>query len=59
MPLAHMPAAFEFSVINENSLELTVMDEDTLSRDDLIGTCSISLARAREMNGGTDIVQVR
>ncbi|PNH07195.1 Elicitor-responsive protein 3 [Tetrabaena socialis] len=39
---------FEFNIINENGLELTLMDEDTLARDDLIGTASASLAVVRE-----------
>ncbi|GIL73847.1 hypothetical protein Vretimale_5041 [Volvox reticuliferus] len=46
---------FEFSVINENTLEMTLMDQDMLMRDDLIGTCYVSLARAREQ--GHDVVQ--
>ncbi|EFJ42284.1 hypothetical protein VOLCADRAFT_119476 [Volvox carteri f. nagariensis] len=47
--------AFEFTIINENTLEMILMDQDTLKRDDLIGTCTISLARVREQ--GHDIVQ--
>ncbi|GLI61340.1 hypothetical protein VaNZ11_003701 [Volvox africanus] len=46
---------FEFTIINENTLEMTLMDEDTLKRDDLIGTCCVSLAKAREQ--GHDVVQ--
>ncbi|GIL49248.1 hypothetical protein Vafri_5330, partial [Volvox africanus] len=46
---------FEFPIINENTLEMTLMDQDTLVRDDLIGTCCISLAKAREQ--GHDVVQ--
>ncbi|KXZ48798.1 hypothetical protein GPECTOR_25g382 [Gonium pectorale] len=46
---------FDFNVINENTLEITIMDEDTVVRDDLIGTCSVSLARVREQ--GVDRVQ--
>lgn len=39
---------FQFNVINDNTVTVTVYDEDTMSRDDRIGTCTISLARARE-----------
>jgi len=39
---------FEFNIINENTVEISVYDEDTLSRDDLIGTASVSLAKLRE-----------
>lgn len=45
---------FTFQIINDNSLELTVMDAD-VGRDDLIGTATVSLARAREQ--GSDSVQ--
>lgn len=46
---------FDFQIINDNTLNLTLMDEDTLTRDDLIGTSTISLARVREQ--GRDVVQ--
>lgn len=35
-------------VINENECLVTLKDEDNLTRDDLIGTVTLSLARARE-----------
>ncbi|KAG2447143.1 hypothetical protein HYH02_007889 [Chlamydomonas schloesseri] len=46
---------FEFGIINENTLELILYDEDTLKKDDLIGTATVSLARAREL--GHEVVQ--
>lgn len=46
---------FSFSLINENQLELTVMDHDTFTRDDVIGSCSVSLAKARLQ--GSEVIQ--
>lgn len=46
---------FEFNVINENEIVVTIMDEDTLTRDDTIGTARVSLVKARE--SGADHVQ--
>lgn len=45
---------FSFNIINENSLEVTVMDAD-VGPDDFIGSAVVSLARAREQ--GADSVQ--
>ncbi|GIL73843.1 hypothetical protein Vretimale_5038 [Volvox reticuliferus] len=39
---------FNFELTTETTLDLTIMDEDKLMRDDLIGTCSISLATIRQ-----------
>jgi hypothetical protein len=47
------PATASPSIINENTLELTLYDEDTLTRDDLIGTAAVSLARTRELGHET------
>jgi hypothetical protein len=47
---------FSFNLINENTVEIKIMDEDTLTKDDVIGECMVSLARAREQ--GRDSVQV-
>lgn len=47
---------FSFPVINENVIQMTIKDEDMIGRDDLIGCCTISLARAREQ--GSDMQQV-
>uniref|UniRef100_A0A7S2QT99 C2 domain-containing protein n=1 Tax=Chlamydomonas chlamydogama TaxID=225041 RepID=A0A7S2QT99_9CHLO len=47
---------FRFNVINENDISITCMDEDTLSRDDLIGQGTFTLAKVRER--GTDRLQV-
>lgn len=38
---------FRFNIINENTVEVTVYDEDTLVRDDLIGLATVSLASVR------------
>lgn len=46
---------FRFTVVNENTVTITLMDEDTLSNDDWIGTATISCARAREQ--GRDHIQ--
>ncbi|KAG2493723.1 hypothetical protein HYH03_008236 [Edaphochlamys debaryana] len=46
---------FEYSILNENNIELTLFDEDTLARDDLIGTAQVSLATVRRQ--GQDTVQ--
>lgn len=39
---------FDFNIINENTVEVSVYDEDTMSRDDLIGIATVSLAKVRE-----------
>lgn len=39
---------FSFQIINENEIVVTIMDEDTFSKDDLIGVARIPLAAARE-----------
>lgn len=44
---------FSFNIINENALQVEVYDEDTLSRDDFLGSCSISFARARALGADT------
>ena len=46
---------FSFSLINENQLEITLMDHDTFTRDDIIGNCSVSLAQARVR--GSEVLQ--
>lgn len=46
---------FRFNVINENDIAVTVKDEDVF-KDDLIGSCRIPLARAREQ--GSERMQV-
>jgi Ca2+-dependent lipid-binding protein len=46
---------FTFNVINENSAELTIMDEDTMSADDTIGSAVVPFAKAREQ--GTCTIQ--
>jgi Ca2+-dependent lipid-binding protein len=38
---------FRFNVINENTVLVKLMDEDTMARDDLLGQCTISLAKVR------------
>ncbi|KAG2432134.1 hypothetical protein HXX76_009060 [Chlamydomonas incerta] len=45
---------FRFNVINENSVDVEIKDED-VGRDDLIGTATFSLAKARE--SGADRIQ--
>ncbi len=47
---------FHFNCINENTAEVTLRDEDTVSRDDHLGSAVVSLARARE--AGSDRLQV-
>lgn len=42
---------FRFNLINENSAEIKIYDEDTLSRDDVIGEVMVPLAKAREQGG--------
>mmetsp|Transcript_20875 Transcript_20875/g.53096 ORF Transcript_20875/g.53096 Transcript_20875/m.53096 type:complete len:185 (-) Transcript_20875:655-1209(-) len=39
---------FEFNIINENTVEISLFDEDTLTKDDHIGIATISLAKTRE-----------
>jgi len=39
---------FEFNIINENTVEISVYDEDNTSKDDIIGTATVSLAKVRE-----------
>ena len=45
---------FRFNVINENNVDVEIKDED-VGKDDLIGTCTFSLAKARE--SGSDRIQ--
>ncbi|KAG2432135.1 hypothetical protein HXX76_009061 [Chlamydomonas incerta] len=45
---------FRFNVINENSVDVEIKDED-VGRDDLIGNATFSLAKARE--SGADRIQ--
>lgn len=45
---------FLFNVINENTIEIDIKDED-VGKDDLIGSVMISLAKARE--AGSDTLQ--
>lgn len=45
---------FTVNVINENTADLTIYDSD-VGKDDVIGTCVVPLAKAREM--GSDYVQ--
>jgi Ca2+-dependent lipid-binding protein len=47
---------FRFNVINENTAEIRILDEDNLCRDDLIGECLVSFSKARE--SGKDDLQV-
>ncbi|KAG2439068.1 hypothetical protein HYH02_006595 [Chlamydomonas schloesseri] len=45
---------FRFNIINENSVDVEIKDED-VGKDDVIGTATFSLAKARE--SGTDRIQ--
>jgi Ca2+-dependent lipid-binding protein len=47
---------FRFNVINENDITLTVVEDDVIGRDDLIGTGHVQLAKARQY--GQDRQQV-
>lgn len=46
--------SFAINVINDNTLDLTIMD-DNVGKDDIIGTAVVQLARAREH--GSDTIQ--
>eukprot|EP00195_Chlamydomonas_chlamydogama_P003395 CAMPEP_0202915720 /NCGR_PEP_ID=MMETSP1392-20130828/66461_1 /ASSEMBLY_ACC=CAM_ASM_000868 /TAXON_ID=225041 /ORGANISM="Chlamydomonas chlamydogama, Strain SAG 11-48b" /LENGTH=240 /DNA_ID=CAMNT_0049607859 /DNA_START=105 /DNA_END=827 /DNA_ORIENTATION=+ len=39
---------FRFNIINENDVSIVCKDEDTLGRDDIIGSATFTLAKARE-----------
>eukprot|EP00195_Chlamydomonas_chlamydogama_P000518 CAMPEP_0202919766 /NCGR_PEP_ID=MMETSP1392-20130828/76505_1 /ASSEMBLY_ACC=CAM_ASM_000868 /TAXON_ID=225041 /ORGANISM="Chlamydomonas chlamydogama, Strain SAG 11-48b" /LENGTH=347 /DNA_ID=CAMNT_0049613225 /DNA_START=146 /DNA_END=1190 /DNA_ORIENTATION=+ len=47
---------FRFNVINDNDVTLVCKDEDTIGKDEVIGTGHFNLAKARER--GTDRIQV-
>mmetsp|Transcript_20877 Transcript_20877/g.53101 ORF Transcript_20877/g.53101 Transcript_20877/m.53101 type:complete len:184 (-) Transcript_20877:812-1363(-) len=39
---------FDFNIMNENTIEISIFDADILTKDDMIGIATIGLAKARE-----------